>query len=420
MKIWSFVNYAMLPEHAPMNRHYYFAKNLAALGHAATVFAGSHPHNTSLQLITDGSLYKTWVNEPFRWVYVKTCNYAGSRVRQVWSMFEFYRNSLRTAKALAKTESAPDVILGSSAHPLCALLAIRLGKKFRAKSIVEIRDLWPESIVAYGLLKRGNPIVRLLYRFERYLYTKADAVVFTMEGGADYIRDRGWDAQHGGTIDLKKVHHINNGVDLELFDRNRSEYPYADTALDEPDTFKVVYTGSIRRVNALGTVLDAAKLVKNEKIRFLIYGEGNERAVLEQRAKDEGIGNVVFRGAVERKYLPSIVCRADLNFAHNSPSPLFCYGISFNKIFDYFAAGKPILSDFPCPYNPIVQQSAGWNTDASPEAIARAVEAFAAQDASALAAYGVAARAAAQKQYDFRILTKKLIDVVESIPEKRN
>lgn len=93
--------------------------------------------------------------------------------------------------------------------------------------------------------------------------------------------------------------------------------------------------------------------------RFLIWGDGDERPALEQRVKDENIGNVVFKGRVEKKLVPSIVSRADVNLTHNTPSPLFRFGISFNKLFDYLAAGKPVLSDFPCPYNPAVTYGAG-------------------------------------------------------------
>ena len=80
---------------------------------------------------------------------------------------------------------------------------------------------------------------------------------------------------------------------------------------------------------------------------FLIWGDGDEREVLEQRVVDEHINNVVFKGRVEKKYIPYITSQADLNIAHNTPTELFRFGISFNKIFDYMAAGKPTLSTFP-------------------------------------------------------------------------
>lgn len=112
-------------------------------------------------------------------------------------MFKYYKNAKESAKYFEK----PDVIIGSSAHPLCAVLAIKLAKKYGAKSTVEIRDLWPESIVAMGIAKASNPIIRMLYIFERKIYERADAVIFTFEGGYDYIKMKGWDS----TIPQSKV-----------------------------------------------------------------------------------------------------------------------------------------------------------------------------------------------------------------------
>ena len=164
-----------------------------------------------------------------------------------------------------------------------------------------IADLWPESIVAYGIAGPHNPAVLALRRLEKWIYKKADALVFTMEGAYDYIVEQGWDKE----ISRSKVHYINNGVDLEQFDYNKEHFPVDDPDLDDPDTFKVVYTGSIRKVNNLGLLLDAAKCVNDPCVKILIWGDGDEREALEQRVRDENISNVVFKGSVEKKYIPS-------------------------------------------------------------------------------------------------------------------
>ena len=129
MKIWLINNYTMLPEHGPMTRQYYFAKELSARGHEVTVFAGSHIHNSDIQLV-EGERWKIWQEQPFRWVYVHTLAYGKSRKKQVLSMFQFYRNTALAAQHFRKQYGTPDVILGSSAHPLTALLAVRLGQKY--------------------------------------------------------------------------------------------------------------------------------------------------------------------------------------------------------------------------------------------------------------------------------------------------
>ena len=303
----------------------------------------------------------------------------------------------------------PDAIVATSMPPMSCAAGIKLARKYGCRGIAEIADLWPESIIAYGIAGPHNPAVLWLRRLEKWIYTRADAVVFTVEGAYDYIKEQHWEKE----VPRSKVYYINNGVDLELFDYNKEHFRVEDKDLDDPEIFKVVYTGSIRRVNGLGLLLDAAKAVKDPRVRFLIWGDGDERPMLEQRVKDENIGNVVFKGRVEKKFVPSIVSRADVNFAHNTPSPLFRFGISFNKMFDYLAAGKPVLSDFPCPHNPSVTYKAGLDVQ-HPDAksVARRVEEMAAMGPDERETLSQNALRAAH-DYDFKKLTEKLLDVIE-------
>lgn len=409
MKIWIFHNYSMLPEHGQLTRAYSFGKYLESEGHQPVVFVGSHPHNTQLQLIDGKERFRVYRETPFPWVLVKTCSYGKSKIKRVFSMFEYYFN----AKKAAKNFDKPDAILGSSAHPLAALLAVRLGKKYRCKSIVEIRDLWPESIVAYGLMKKNNPIIKFLYIFEKYLYTEADAVVFTMEGGKDYIVEQKWDKGNGGPIDLSKVFHINNGVDLETFQYDKINNQVSDVDLENSDIFKVVYTGSIRRANNIDVLLDTAKLIKNNKVRFLIWGTGDELQRLQKRVLDERIENVVFKGFVEKKYIPFIVSKADLNFFHVDNTELLRYGLSLNKMFEYMAAGKPVMMDCVTKYNPVIQCGAGVITDdQNPETIARCIDAFSHISRDEYKNFCEKASIGAEK-YDFKVLTKRLVEIAQ-------
>lgn len=293
--------------------------------------------------------------------------------------------------------------------PTSCAVGIHLARKYGCRGVAEIADLWPESIIAYGIAGPHNPAVIALRWLEKWIYKKADAVVFTMEGGHDYIAEQGWEKE----ISRSKVFHINNGVDLKTFQYNRDHYQIADPDLEAPDTFKVVYTGSIRKVNNLGLLLDAAKEVTDARIQFLIWGDGDELPVLRQRVVDETITNVVFKGKVEKKYIPYITSKADVNYMHGTPSPLFRFGISPNKLFDYFAAGKPIFSDLPCKYNPVDQMDAGITVDAaSPAQIAAQIKKMADMDEETCQRLCRNAEQAAQ-EYDFKVLTEKLMQVIK-------
>ena len=405
MNIWLINHYAVPPQYYPLARQTYFAKYLMEMGHTVTIFAASTVHNSDKNLIADGSPWREETVDGVHYVYIKCLDYQGSGLRRIYNICEFAWKLPGVCKKFPK----PNAIVATSMPPTSCAVGIHLARKYGCRGVAEIADLWPESIIAYGIAGPHNPAVVALRWLEKWIYKKADAVVFTMEGGYDYIMEQGWENE----IPRSKVFHINNGVDLKTFQYNREHFPINDPDLDDPETFKVVYTGSIRKVNNLGILLDAAKEVTDPRVKFLIWGDGDERPALEHRVKTEGILNVVFKGKVEKKYIPSIVSRADLNIAHNTPSPLFRFGISFNKMFDYFAAGKPIFSDFPCPYNPAVQCGIGTDLkQPTAKAIAQSIQEFCTLSPERYTMYQQNA-VRASEEYDFRNLTEKLLSVIE-------
>lgn len=407
MNIWLINHYAVPPQYYPLARQTYFAKYLMELGHTVTIFAASTVHNSEKNLITDGAKWKEETVNGVHYVYIRCRDYQGNGLKRIYNICEFAWKLPGVCKRFAK----PDAIVATSMPPTSCAMGIRLARKYGCRGIAEIADLWPESIVAYDIAGPKHPAVIALRYLEKWIYQKADAVVFTAEGAYDYILERKWEKK----IPRDKVFYINNGVDLEAFTYNREHYRIEDADLENDRIFKVIYTGSIRKVNNLGLLLNAAKEVTDPRIRFLIWGDGDELPALKERVEKEEIRNVVFKGRVEKKYIPYIVSRADMNLAHNTPSPLFRFGISFNKMFDYLAAGKPILSDFPCAYNPSVQWGAGTEvSDPTPKNIAAEIMRYAEMDVEQIGIYRAHAEAAA-REYDFRNLTKKLITLIERI-----
>lgn len=411
MKIWLINQYNMPPEYGHLNRHFNFGKYLKRLGHEPTVFVGSFLHNTKIQMIENDLLVRRYENTEYSYYFVKTCDYSVSKLKRIYAMYEFYKNLFKVVKSFEK----PDVILGSSAHPLAAIAAIKLAKKYGCKSIVEIRDLWPESFVAYEFISKKNPILRLLYAGEKWIYKNADKLVFTMEGGIDYITDRGWGNNNGGPIDLSKVYHINNGVDLEIFNYNKEHYYFDDEDLDNTNTFKVIYTGSIRLVNNVKSIIDAALEVQKQgvdNIKFIIYGDGSDKERLERYCLDHKINNIVFKGFIDKKYIPYILNRSDLNIIHFRQSKIKKYGASLNKMFEYFASGKPTLSDCEFGYDLINKYKCGFVIDdADSKRMAKEIVRIKNLDVNH---YRILCENAlnAAKDYDFLNLSNKLVDIL--------
>lgn len=404
MRIWLINHYGVPPKYYPLARPTLFAKYLEKRGHEVIIFASSAVHNSEINLIEDGSLYRKDTVEGVKYVYIRSRQYKGNGRERICNLLEFAGRLPKVCRRFKK----PDVVISTSFDPISCYLGICLAKKHRAKAIAEIADLWPETPVAYGMMKASNPIVKALRILEKKIYMAADAVIFTMEGAYQYVEEQGWTKE----VPRERVHYINNGVDLEQFDKNREQFHIEDEDLGNKNLFKVVYTGSIRRVNNLGLLLDAAKLVKNEKVIFLVWGDGDELDGLKARVEMERIGNVRFKGKVDKKYIPYITGCADVNFCHGENSPIVKYGLSMNKTFDYLAAGRPILTDVLSPYNPVVQCGAAVKIKApTAESIAEAVDGMAGLTAKELAKLGSNAREGVKK-YDFKCLTKQLEAII--------
>ena len=294
-----------------------------------------------------------------------------------------------------------------------AASAVIAAKRLKVPCVVEVRDIWPESIVEYKGMSRKNPIILALYALEKWLYKNADRLIFTMEGGPDYIKEKHWENK----IPLAKIDNLNNGVDLAEFDENRQKYTLDDPDLLDESTFKVVYTGSIRLVNNLEKIVEVAERMQQmgeEKIRFLLYGDGTEREQLIEKCRQKGLCNIRFPGKVEKKYIPFILSKSDLNINHVKQTGIMRFGCSLNKQFDYFASGKPVLSDLTVNYDLIQRYGAGVTLpNQDTESLCREILRFAHMSKDEYQSICRNARRAAG-DYDYRTLTGKLEDILQT------
>jgi glycosyltransferase involved in cell wall biosynthesis len=414
--IWILNHYATNTFKDQAGRHYSFAEILVKQGYNPTIFGASTIHNSNENIDTGSNKYAYKVTNGIPYVFVKTPDYVGNGRQRIKNMISFYKNLFSVSREYAEKQGKPDVILASSVHPLTLVAGIKIAKRFGIPCICEVRDLWPESIVAYGALKRNSLIAKVLYQGEKWIYRNADSIIMTWEGGREYILDQNWENQ----IDLRKVKHISNGVVIDTFDKNSEEYKIVDSDLDSKDYKNVVYAGSIRKVNNLGMLLDSAKIIQNqgiEDIRLLIYGSGDESESLQKRCKEEGINNVIFKGRVEKKYVPSILTKSYINILHNSSTSLDKYGQSQNKFFEYLAAGKCIVQTYTTGYSICEKFDCGVSAPVqNAEEIAKAII-TASSNEGKNTLMGKNAREASY-QFDFNVLTEKLINIFENLNER--
>ncbi len=406
-KIWLMNHYATGMYFNKGGRHHWFATNLKTRGIRPAIFCANTRHNNQKTVEINSGLYDVKHSGDIPYVFVKTVEYMGNNHRRINNMITFYRNLFPVAKEYAKAHGKPDVILASSVHPLTLVAGIKIAKRFGIPCICEVRDLWPETFVAMGRIKRNSIPAKVLYALEKYIYKRADRLIFTFEGGKDYVESIG--------LDSSKVRYINNGIDLKQFHENKSIHTYNDTDLDNDGTFKVIYAGSMGQANALHYLVEAAQIIQNKGIRdikFILFGDGYQRDGLEQYTKDNNLSNVYFKGRVEKKYIPGILGRGNLNIFTGQDISLYKYGLSLNKMFDYFASGRPIVSNIECGYDMLEKYQCGITVEGgSPESLAQGILKFYRMPKENYITYCENALLAAQN-FDFTRLTDKLEKII--------
>ncbi len=407
MNIWFFNHYAVPPQYYPLARPYHFARHLQKKGHKVTIFAASSVHLSEENLITDHSARKAQKIDGIRYVFLKARNYEGNGLQRILNFFDYTLRLFTQTKDFNK----PDVILATSVHPLTCVAGILLAKKYKCRCVVEIADLWPLTLVEYGAIKERQWITKALYALEHWIYKKADAILFTMYGGKQYIKDQGWDYD----VSLDKVFYINNGVDLEVYRRQEQQDVYTDEDLQRTDTFKILYTGSMGKANAMYDILDAADQLKdNPKIQFLLFGGGYLEEELKEYCVSHQITNVIFKGKVNKKYIPNILSQGNLNIMTGISDRVTEYGLSMNKMFDYMASGRPIISNIQTKYDILEAHRCGVSIKAgSAQEMAETIRDFYRMDEKQYTDYCVRAKEAV-RQYDFEQLTEELEQILRA------
>lgn len=360
MKIWIFNHYATNQYVDGTGRHHALAKYLIRKGHEVKIFCADTIHNSNEIIETEDKLFKQAEGmDKVQYIFVKTCPYFGNGKSRIKNMILFWRRLPKVVSEFIDKEGKPDVFIASSVHPLTLLAGLSLKKRYGVPCICEVRDLWPESIVAYGQAKKTHPAIQILYRLEKYIYIKADRIIFTMAGGKQYIIDKGWDRK----IDLNKVRYICNGIDGELYDKNIGDNVICDNDLSDSSFYKIVYAGSIRKADeAVPKLVEVAELLRREEltdIKIIVYGDGDVREPLMHKCRELGLNNIVFKGFVEKKYIPYILSMSDLNILNLTDNSILRYGGSQNKLFEYMRSGKPILAGESNPFSIINQYKCG-------------------------------------------------------------
>jgi glycosyltransferase involved in cell wall biosynthesis len=257
----------------------------------------------------------------------------------------------------------PDVIIGSSPHLFAAYSAGLLAERLHVPFVLEIRDLWPQSLIDLGNFSESHPFILFLENIESWLYRRADRIICLLPGAAEHIYAKG--------ARPDAVQWLPNGIDSGVVPD--------PMPMRESSPFRLVYTGAHGIANGLDKVIDAAEMLQNEglgdRIHFLFVGEGTEKERLKKRAIECKLNSVIFGDPVGKNDIYKIIQDSDACLMVLRDSPVFKWGVSPNKLFDYMACARPVLFGVNTPLNPVKECDGGISFVAdNPEAMVAAIK----------------------------------------------
>ena len=328
--IWIVNDYAGSAYHGMEFRNYYFAKEWVKNGYEVYIITASFMHLFK-KLPDMKSTYQFEKIDGINYLWVKVPHYKNSTDKKrvlKWFAFTFKLFFLPLKKM-----KKPDVIIASPMAPFLVLPAYRLAKKYKAKFIYEVKDIWPLSIVELGGISSSHPLIRAMSFCEKYAITKADEVVSSLQNYGEHLKK-----------DLaieREFHWINNGVDVKELEQSEP-LPKETISKIPKDKFIVGYTGTIGLANGLDSFCKSAELLKEHReIFFVIVGEGNKKEAL---IKEYGeLENLLFIDAIPKQQVQSMLALFDACYIGLKRENLFKYGVSPNKLFDYMYSAKPIV-----------------------------------------------------------------------------
>jgi glycosyltransferase involved in cell wall biosynthesis len=328
-------------------RHFELARHLVKKGHKFTIIASNVSYLSGRHVFENKKLIDKQNIDGINILRAYTCSSLHrSYIWRVISFISFMVTSIIAALKI-KVKEDIDLVIGTTPPLFQAGSALLAAKLFKCPFLLEIRDLWPEFAIDMGVLK--NPfLIRISRWFENFLYRQATHMMVNSPAYRDYLTGKG--------IPESRITLIPNGVDTEMFDPDADGEKVRER-LGLKGRFVVTYAGALGAANDIDTILRTANHLKREpNIHFLLVGDGKERSRLESLAKEWNIHNVTFAGFYPKTDMVNILAASDMCVATLRNIPAFRTTYP-NKVFDYMAAGRPIILGIDGVIRKVVEES---------------------------------------------------------------
>ena len=342
------ITQTFLPEMgAPSSRLYPIVRQLVASGHE--VFVATGMPNYPAGVVFPEYRGKRFVREQVEGFDVlRTAYLTTPRNQSKWLQLLSYLSFIPAVFYSGLRAGKVDMVFVTSPPLFVSIPGIWLAKIRRARLILDLRDLWPDEIVACGGARQGSLPIRVISAIEGCAYRAAARVCCTTQSFIETIVARG--------VPREKTALIPNGADLELF----RPLPSSNSANDEyqlGDRFVVMYSGVLGIKHGLEVILETARLLRgNKNIVFFLLGSGARQHALTEHAQKIGLNNVIFAGERQVAEIPSLLARADVCLSALLPDP-YLQKIITVKVFEYLACEKPVVAAVAGETARVIQES---------------------------------------------------------------
>lgn len=402
MVIWYISKYASPQKYFFGTRHFYFAEEWVKMSNEVYVFTSNSSHLTNRLPVFKGNYFFEEINKvKTYWLNTfKLEKGSTSSLKRILSWFHFEWQLFFLNK---KNIQKPDVIIVSSLSLLTVINGYIFSRKYNSKFVFEVRDIWPLSLVELSGFSRLNPFIKFLSWIEKFGYQKANIIVGTMPNLVEHVENI-----IGKT---NKCFTIPQGYSPDFYNNQESlDQSYIDEFIPKNE-FIVAYTGTINSNNPIDVLIDAARILKDESIFFLIVGDGNRRDKLIESSKD--LSKVIFATSIPKSKVNYLLKLTSVCFDSFS-SDLAKYGLSRNKWIDYMYAGKPIICSYSGYRSMINESESGSFTEYNnSELLADEILRYFKMDLFELNEKGQRAHEYIVKNRSFELLAKNYIKLFE-------
>lgn len=410
MNILLIDHYAGSPVLGMEYRPYYLARQWVRDGHRVRIIAASYAHTRIRQPSVRGIIDRQGF-DGIEYVFLKTPSYKGNGWGRVLNILAFVGQLYLRVRDVCKTFK-PDIVIASSGYPFDMGPAKSIAKFHKAKLVYEVSELWPASLKEIWNISDNHPFVWLAKWGQGQACKVCDCVVSMLPMADKYLEQFG--------LSKGKFHYIPNGIDPAEWDDDdgRGIDVVVQAVIDRmraQGRMIVGYAGTHGKMYQLDALVEAAAMLKDEKVAFLCIGEGDERTRLNDYAEELGVGdNVLFCGALPKRQVPRFLRQMDVLFMGAKSLDVYRYGVSFNKIYDYMMAGRPIIMAVKAGNDMVGAAAAGVSVPSgSAQDIAQAVRQMLALSPQERDALGVDAQAHVLIHNSYPILARQFLTSVQ-------